>query len=169
MSLILTYEQQQNIKTISTNNAHRYEQIAAEIEETDLKALLGTPLLQAIQDNLPEHSELLDGDTFEDCYGNTIKHKGLRYVLAYLNYAKYLSESSVQDTFSGFAVKQMEDSSPVNEGTILRLKRENQKIAMTEWELIKEYLTEKEYDLWYINKSKKPHMPKMTFLRKTLK
>jgi len=169
MSLILTYEQQQSIKAISTNNAHRYEQIAAEIEETDLKALLGTPLLQAIQETPENHTNLLDGDTFEDCNGNTIKHKGLRYVLAYLNYAKYISESSVQDTFSGFAVKQMEDSNPANEGTILRLKKENQKIAMTEWELIKEYLTEKKYYLWYISKSKKPHMPKMTFLRNTAK
>ena len=93
----------------------------------------------------------------------------MRYVLAYLNYAKYISESSVKDTFSGFAVKQMEDSNPANEGTILRLKKENQKIAMTEWELIKEYLTEKKYYLWYISKSKKPHMPKMTFLRNTAK
>ena len=168
---LITYSQQQTIKAISANNQSKYAQIATEVEETELRDLLGVALLQDIQDN-PKSTQnvaLLSEYEFEDCNGNNVKHKGLRYVLAYLIYAKYIGQSFVNDTFTGFVQKNRPDSELVSDGTIKRLQIENRKIALTEWDLIKEYLNLNcdTYTLWISSESKKPHLPKMTFLRNT--
>jgi hypothetical protein len=165
--MILTFQKQQTIKPISANNEHKYEQLATEVEQTDLRDLLGVAFLQEVQNNTTDYTDLIEGSEFTSCSGVTLTHKGLEYVLAYLNYAKYIGQSFINDTFSGFTVKQMDDSNPINEGTMKRLINENRKIALTEWELVKEYLNAQDFDLWNSTKSRKPHLPKMTFLRKT--
>jgi hypothetical protein len=165
--MILTFQKQQTIKAISANNEHQYDQLAEEIEQTELRDLLGVAFLQQVQNNPTTYKDLIEGSTFTNCSGITLTHKGLEYVLAYLNYAKYIGQSFINDTFSGFTVKQMDDSSPINEGTMKRLINDNRKIAMNEWEIVKEYLNAQNFELWNSIKSKKPHLPKMTFLRKT--
>jgi len=171
MSLV-TYNQQQAIKAISVNNASKYDSIATEVEAIELSDLLGVALLQDVQDNpLTTHNtELLDGATFEDCNGNIIKQKGLRYVLAYFNYAKYIGESFVNDTFTGFVVKNREESDIISEGTVKRLQLENRKIAMREWELVKAYLNENtaNFPLWLCDTTKQVFNPKFTFIRNTV-
>lgn len=168
---LLTFSQQQAIKAISANNEVKYAQLEKEVEDSDLRDLLGVALLQDLQDNPTDENnvKLLDEYSFEDCNGNTVKHKGLRYVLAYLIYARYIGSSFVNDTFTGFMVKTRTDSELINEGTIKRLQNENRKLALTEWDLIKEYLNLNcdTYTLWISSESKKPTLPKFTFLRKT--
>ena len=172
MATLLSLVQQQTIKKISANNEAKYTQLATEVEDVELRDLLGTALLQDLQANPTSEAnvKLLDEYEFEDCNGNTVKHKGLRYVLAYFNYAKYVGSSFIVDTFSGFKQQNTPNSDPVSEGTMKRLQTENNKIAMRSWELIKEYLdlNYTDYPLWNYTKSKNPTMPKFTFLRKTM-
>lgn len=169
---LLTYIQQQAIKPISANNESKYAQIASEVEEVELRDLLGVALLQDVQDNPTSTYNLLllDGSTFKDCNGNTVKQKGLRYVLAYFNYARYVGNSVINDTFTGIVQKSREESETVSEGTTKRLMLENRKIAMREWELIKDYLDENSdnFPLWNCSGDKQPFNPKFTFLRKTV-
>jgi len=171
MALLLTLAQQQAVKKISENNAVKYNQLAIEVEDVELRDLLGTALLQDLQANPTSEAniKLLDAYEFTDCNNNNVTHKGLRYVLAYFNYAKYVGSSFIADTFSGFRQKITPESESIGEGTMKRLQLENNKIAMRSWELIKEYLdlNYTNYPSWNCTKSKNPTMPKFSFVRKT--
>ena len=171
MALLLTYAQQQAIKAISPNNQSKYDQLAAEVEENELRSLLGIALLQDVQTNpaTTENAKLLDGGDFENYLGQTITFKGLRYVLAYLNFSKYLGNSFVSDNYTGFTRKTHPDSEGISEGTIKRLQGENREIAMAEWELIREFLclNSSDYPLWLYAQTKKPFTPRIYGVRKT--
>lgn len=168
-NLLLTYSQQQQIKPISKNNVDKYNKIAEEIESFELKKLLGIKFLQAIQENPTNYTNLLDEYTFEDADGNNIIHKGLKYVIAYLNFAKYVGESDIEDTFSGFVTKNRNESESLSEGRIKRLQEQNRQIALTEWDTIKYYLdlNYENYPLWNSSYTKKVFRPKIYGLKKT--
>lgn len=171
MAPLLSYAQQQAIKAISPNNQAKYNQLATEVEENELRSLLGVALLQDIQDapTSADNATLLDGGTFTDYNGNTLRFRGLRQVLAYLNYSRYIGESFVNDTFTGMVQKTRPDSELLSEGTMKRLQNENRAIAMTEWELIKRYLDDNTdlYPKWGDSATKKPFTPRIIGVRKT--
>jgi hypothetical protein len=171
MALLLTYSQQQGIKKISPNNQIKYDQFAAEVEEKELRSMLGVALLQDLQNNPASvnNVKLLDGTDYVNCINQTIHFKGIRYILAYLNYAKYIGESFVNDTFTGFVAKNRPESELISEGTIRRLVNENREIALTEWEIGREYLTlnSEDYPLWLYSKVKKPFTPRLWGVHKT--
>jgi hypothetical protein len=168
---ILTYSQQIAIKKISANNQSRYAAIELEVENSELRELLGTPLLQDLQQNASTalNVKLLDGTSFNNCAGNAIYHKGLRYVLAYLVYSRYISESLVSDTFTGFVQKTRQDSELLSDGRIRQLQEFSRKVAMSEWLTIKEYLNinSTDYPLWISTETKKPYTPRFYAIRKT--
>jgi hypothetical protein len=173
MANLLTFAQQQTYKKISANNGGKYDQLAFEVENKELSDLLGVALLQDLQTNPATASNLLllNGDTFTDCNGNTIKHRGVRFVLAYLNFSRYIGESMINDTFTGFVVKTRPDSEQISEGYIKRLQLENRSIALKEFEIIKEYLDSKTdiFTLWSCTSKRKPFTPRLTGVRKTIK
>lgn len=173
MTTLLSYSQQQAIKKISANNALRYNQIATEVEEKELRKLLGVALLQDLQQHpdTDANKKLLDGGSYTNYLGQTINFKGLRYILAYLNYAKYVGESFVNDTFTGFVQKNRAESELISEGTMKRIINENRDIAMQEWQLVKEFLNlnSVDYPLWLSCSSKKPFTPILYGVRKTIK
>lgn len=168
---LLTFSQQQAIKAISANNEQKYNQLANEVEAVELQKLLGIALLQDVQDNplTAENILLLDGSTFTDCKGNTIRQKGLRYILAYLNYSEYLGTSYVADTFTGFVKKKREEADTLSEGEIRRLQERVRNIALTEWENAKKFLDENysNYPLWCKADEQKLYTPKIATVRKT--
>jgi hypothetical protein len=165
--LLLNYSQQQNIKPISQNNEDKYFQIASEVEEFELKKILGVRFLQDIQ-TTPSgtwNAKLLTGDTLKD--GS--KHKGLKYVIAYLNFSRYIGSSNVVDSFSGFKKHTTEQSEFLTEGEVKRLLNLNREIALTEFDLIKDWLNENysEFPTWDSGKEKKPFTPIFYGVRKT--
>lgn len=171
MSALLTYSEQQTYKAISVNNQGKYPQIELEVENNELRDLLGVALLQDLQNNpsTAANVKLLSGATMVDQYGNTVIHKGIKYVLAYLVFSRYLGESFIQDTFTGFVTKNRPDSETISEGAIKRLQQSNRETAMKEWELIKYYLDTNgsTYPLWYNSISSNPYTPKFSGIRKT--
>lgn len=164
---ILSYSQQQAIKAISANNQDKYAQIEKEVEEHELNRLLGPAFLQAVQAAPGDYTDLLDGCEFENSGGDTISHKGLRYVIAYMVYSRYLGESFVNDTFSGFVRKNRQDSEDLGEGTIRRLQEDNRQLAMGAWELIREFLdlNTTTYQLWK-KAYKKVYRPRIYGIKK---
>lgn len=171
MAQILTYSQQQAIKKISANNQSSFDQIEQETEEFELRKLTGVALLQDLQKNptTTENAILLNGGTFTDCNGNEVDFKGIRYIMAYMVYSRYIGIISYKDTYTGFAQKNRQESNSIDEGTTKRLQKENRQLALEEWLLTKEFLNENcdDYPLWNSGESKKPYSPKFTPLRNT--
>lgn len=142
-----------------------------EVELTDLKDLLGAALLQDLQTNptTAYNLLLLNGDTFTNLLGQSIRHQGVRFVLAYLNHSRYIGESFVQDTYSGMVRQNQNLSEPITEGTVKRLQATSREIALSEFNLIKEYLNLNfdKYPLWLQSISTKPFTPKFGSIKKT--
>ncbi len=171
MALILSWAQQIAIKKITTNNQPKYAALAGEVEEKELRDLIGLALLQDLQANPATiyNAKLLNGDSFTNYIGQTVNHKGLRYVLAYLNYSRYIGESAINDTYTGVVVKKREESELLSEGGIRRLQEQARNQALTEWSVIKDYLncSSINFPLWLYTRSKQPYTPKFWGVRKT--
>jgi hypothetical protein len=155
-NLLLSFSEQQLIRPMSTYNStntqavNRYKQLAYEVEYYELDKLLGSAFYQDISKNPANYTDLLNGCSFVDRNDNTIEHRGLKYVIAYLNYAKYIGESYVNDTFTGLVQKTRPDSERISTGDIKRLQQEYREIAFNAFDLIREYLyiNSEIYSLW---------------------
>jgi hypothetical protein len=143
---LLTYSQQQAIKPISENNQDKFAQLEKEVENKELTKLLGVDFLQDIQNDPESYDDILDEHEFINVRGNSIIHKGLRYVIAYMVFSKYIGESMVEDTFSGFVIKQRQDAQTIQEGTIRRLQEDNRQLALMAWQTIKEFINKNSDD-----------------------
>lgn len=169
MALLVSLTKQQSIKPISTNNTDRYTQIATEVEQLEVRKLIGVELLQdLIASPTGEwNAKLLNGGALES--GAT--HKGLCYVIAYFNYSRYIGESYIKDTFTGFKKQKNEESEYLSEGEIKRLQNINREIAMVEWQLIEEWLNENsdQFEKWQCAETQKVYTPKLYSIRKTAK
>ncbi len=182
MTAILTLLKQQAIKTISPNWAiaskvtggkTNYIQLEEEVEFDKLEDLIGSALLQDLQDNpeTPDNIILLDGGTFKDAFDNDIRFKGLRYVLAYMVFSEYIIESSVNDSYTGLVNKNRQESRSINGGDVYKQQARARKLALKEWELAKQFL-DKNYELypfWKASLTVKPYTPKLIGLKKTLR
>ena len=167
---LINFDYQQRTKKISDNNQSRHPQLVDEVENSDLRKLLGDAFLYDIQINSSNYTDLLTGVEFY-CCGSKLKHRGLKFVLAYLVYAKYIGESFVQDTFSGFVQKNRQESETISDGTTKRLMQENRDIALSEFKIIEKYLNENSstYTLWEGATTKKMFTPKFHTIRKTVR
>jgi hypothetical protein len=184
MAPLLSLAQQQAIKIISPNwtkaskipgGTTNYDQLAQEVEEKELRSLVGVALLQDIQDSptSANNVKLLDGDTFEDCDGNTIKFKGLRYVLAYMNYSKYIYETTISDSFTGMVSKNRTEATNLSNGSKKAIQNDAREIALQEWELTKGFLNDNKdtYPLWECGEgtqARKPYTPRFIGVKRTL-
>lgn len=170
---LLLYNQQQAIKKISKNNAERYEQVAQEIEDSELAKLLGFPLLYDLQTNpnTEANKTLLDGSEFTNSQGQKVRQKGLYFVIAYLNYAKYCKEVGFEDTFTGLVKKNRQESEAITDGELRRIVEGAQSIAMTQFDIIKEFLNlnKTTYPLWDSVNSIRPNKVQMIGLKKTVR
>lgn len=170
MSDIISFIEQQQIRPISSNFVNKFEQLSVEVESLELDKLLGYAFYQAVYASPTSYDDLLNGCSFEDYNGNIVTHRGLKYVLAYLNFAKYISESYVQDTFTGFVQKTRTDSERISSGDIKRLQQEAREIAFNAFSLIRIYLN-KNYDLyplWGCDSDVKTYKPIVYGIKKTL-
>lgn len=169
-SLLLSFENQNIIKPMSLNNEDKYNQIAKEVESYELEKLLGYAFYQAISEHPENYDKILLPYQFEDKLKNTVRHRGLLYVLAYLNYAKYVGESYINDTFTGFVQKNRPDSERISTGDIKRLQVENREIGFNAFDLIRQYieLNKVDYPLWNRTSDKKTYTPKFYGIKKTL-
>lgn len=178
---LLTITEQQTFKTIDYNWSNKvrvvggvsnYEQLEQEVEETDLSDLLGIALLQDIQANPSTANNLLllNGSTFTDCNDNTIAFKGIKYALAYMVHYRYMNSINVQDTASGTVRKDSNESTFALKGEVTENRNFSKKIALREFDLIKQFLNENEtdYPLWICSESKNNYTPQMFNIRKTI-
>ena len=135
-ALLWTYANQQTIKPISPNYPQEaFNQIAEEVQVEDLQKLLGFAFYQDIIQNpaTTENAALLDGGTYE-VSGVTYFYEGLKYVLAYFFYSRYIRISFKKDTYGGFVAKKFEESIRLNKGEESNYHKDFRKIAGKYWE-----------------------------------
>lgn len=181
-SLISSIEQQQ-IKPLSPNwikaskelnGTSKFDQLAEEVEGTVLSEMLGFALLQDVQKNPAEARNiiLLEGGSFENCDGNNIDFKGLKYILAYSIYKDYIIESQFADTYSGMVTKNRSEATDMRDGVKTGEQNRTKKRIMQEYELLKDFLNEnyETYPLWNCTlKDKKIFSPRIISLRNTIR
>lgn len=165
---LLTYQQQQAIKPIAKNNEKFYAQIELDAERLYLQKILGISFAQQIQANPENFIDLLDGCEFEYC-SQTIRHEGLRFILAYYTYSEYVKNSDIQDTFTGMVQQNRIETTHVSSGRINAIRDSALQIADEALTVTKQYLNQNStiYPLWYCSSSRKAHAPKLIEIRNT--
>lgn len=163
MDDILSFDHQQDIKPCSVNNLEEWTQFRNEVVRSELRRLLG-PVMAANITAAPENfTALLEGDTLKYC-GSEITHAGLRFVLAYMVYARYVTEQHLKDTFTGIVKKSRSEAESAGEGELRRLERGALQIANDEFVLIDLYLCQNATRyLDYIKNIKSPSRGKKIF------
>jgi len=179
--MLISLLEQQAIKPISPNWANHikvtggvtnFVQLATEVEVKEFRILLGIDFYSDLIANQAEtrYVNLIEGTSFVNYRNNTVSFNGLKYILAFMNFSKYVGESFVSDTFTGMVRKNRDESESLSTGDIKRLQLDAREIALQDFELIKEFLDKNNtiYPLWNYTYSKKAYIPKFTGIRKTL-
>lgn len=162
MTELITISQIRSYKALSVNvnQEKKITPAILEAQQFDLKKLMGDAFyLEFVNDfnqspSLPIYSDLYNGSEFTHC-GKTIRHEGIKTVLAYLTYARYVLNSNVESTAFGTVRKKTEDSEQVDEKTITRLHNQAYAGAMEYWEDVVKFLDVQNYTLWNECRDKK--------------
>lgn len=135
-----TLADQQRIKPIEGNSiSNKFEQLRNEVELNDIQKYLGFEFYQELKRNPSAYVNLLSGGTFVE-NGYTYQFNGLKYVCAYLLYARYIRESAIVDTFSGFVNHSTEGMQKISNGELQNLENRYREIAGTMWDECLRYL-----------------------------
>jgi len=134
MTILWTSVDQQTIKPISKNRLNDFDKLAEETQLSDLQPLMGFDFFQDIIQNPTAtwNASLLTGGSYT--YNSLpYVYSGLKYVLAYFLYARYIEQSGEFDTFSGLAKKNMQDSEHADIGVIKNRINSVRKLANNYW------------------------------------
>ncbi len=121
-------------------------------------AFLGQELFEALKDDY-EASPSLATQKYYDLYhgstyavnGRNYTHQGIKAVLAYFTYARYVAASGLQSTKYGLVQKENEFSSPASSAAVARIIAQAKSGAIVYQERVRLFLNEKKstYELWY--------------------
>jgi hypothetical protein len=127
MTKLITIADIKLYKALSSNiNALKIDSEINEAQEFDLRPLLGDEFFMALLDDfnaspsLSTYDDLFNGSTYT-YQGNTYQHDGLKAMLCYYTYARFLNKSNTNSTPFGMVVKQTAESEPISEKTLSRL------------------------------------------------
>ena len=134
-----TAAEQQQIKPLDFNSANKFKQLQIEVEANDIVKYLGFEFYQELKRNLGDYTLLLDGGEYES-NGYTYEFSGLKHVCAYLLYARYVAQSSIIDTASGFVQHSGDGFQRVSSGELKNQENRYTEIAGTLWDECLRYL-----------------------------
>jgi len=134
-----TFADQQETKPIDENNEHLFDQFQDEVQNHDLKKLIGFEFFNELFQNIDDYTLLIDGGeyTVDD---TTYSFRGLKYICAYLFFARYVRESRIKDTFTGFVTHTADNMQALSSNEIVNLENRYKEIATTEWDACLHYL-----------------------------
>lgn len=162
MTQLITISDINGLKTISVNiNAEKkLNPFILEAQEFELKKLMGSAFyFDFVSDfnlspSLQVYSDLFNGCEFT-YKEKTIRHEGIKSVLAYLSYARYVLNSNVEATAFGTVNKITAESKHVDEKTITRLHEQAYAGAMSYWEDVVKYIEVQDFELWECKEKKR--------------
>jgi hypothetical protein len=159
MTALITLSDIKNYKPISSNinTANKLDVYISEAQHMDLRPLLGDPfyydLLKDFEGSpsLNKYQDLYNGCEYQ--IGNyTFKHEGLKPILAYLTYSRFIISSNDEPTPFGQVQKTNPYSQPVPDKTLQSKSDQAKSGAFSYWEQTLKYLNHnyKKYPLWLI-------------------
>lgn len=131
--------------SINVNAVKKVDPFILEAQEFDLKNLMGDSFYyDLIKDfnnspSLSKYYDLFNGSTYI-CDGNEIYQSGIKAVLIYLSYSRYVAVSNIEATAFGTVHKKEEFSEPVSESTIKRLKDQAYSGALEYWQGVEKFI-----------------------------
>ena len=124
-----------------TPNDSKLNEMILDAQLLDIQPLLGEKLFNSIMASPESYSDLLDGGSYEH-QGVTYTNYGLKMVLTYFTYARYMMFSSVTDTpFSVVEKINNDTSKPVESATKKTIYQLNRESAFKIWENVALWLT----------------------------
>lgn len=145
MQLVITRDDIAKYRQIAKSpNNDKLNECILEAQLLDLKPLIGEKLFDNILTRPEDHSELLNGGIYTHD-GIEYSNYGLKMVLAYLAYARYVMFSNVTDTPYAIVEKRNAESQPVVQETKKSVFNTNREIAGKVWSNVKAYLQRKGY------------------------
>jgi hypothetical protein len=134
LALLWSFDDQQTIKPISANNEGKWEQLATEVQLIKLKELMGADFVQDVLANPTGtwNKKLIDGDTY-DISEVSYTFAGLKYVLSFLFYERYIMEIDAQDTFAGMMRNENENAAHISFAQKKNMAQEMRRIANDHW------------------------------------
>ena len=115
---------------VSVNAREKVEPIILEAQQFDLRPKLGEALYYALladYDATPQlavYGDLYNGATYTDIHGNTVKWEGLKALLAYYTYARYVNTSHINATPFGIVQKAAEHTEQISDDARKQLYRQ---------------------------------------------
>lgn len=122
-----------------TSNDDKLNEMILDAQLLDLQPLLGERLFNEIMDKPDGHTELLNGSIYEH-NGISYSNYGLKMVLSYFAYARYLMFGSVTDTPFSVVEKLNSDSRPVEASAKKTMYQLNRDAALQIWNNVNNYL-----------------------------
>jgi len=118
------------------------EQYIQESQDLDLKDLVCREFFYDLIKNYQDsgYQTLIHGGTYTNKYGYEVEFKGIKPVLVYFSYARYIFRSHVQDTPFGVVQKTNEFSNPISSQEKRDIRDRYRTDAMSYWDEVKIYL-----------------------------
>jgi hypothetical protein len=135
-----TIKEQQEIRPIDNNSLNKFAQLQNEVESTDLVKYLGFEFYQELVRNPSNYTTLLNGGNYT-LNNYTYSFKGLKYVCAYLLYARYIRSSYIQDTPSGMIQHVGESFQRISSAELANQENRYKEVAGVEWDACYRYLS----------------------------
>ena len=159
MGKIITTIKLCEIKPISQNNIPLLNQLIIETEEVKIRQLLGCEVYDKITDEI-------SSSNISSSLQN-ILNKGLYHCVTYMVYARYVQESMLVDTFTGFVTKNRPDSQAASVGAVKNIANEYTNMAMFYFNLVKDDIYSK-YGYAGENNIKINNFSEITAVRKSI-
>lgn len=128
-----------------TSNDDKLNEMILDAQLLDLQPLLGERLFNELTDKPDEHIELLNGGIYEH-NGISYTNYGLKMVLAYFAYARYVMFGSVTDTPFSVVEKLNSDSRPLDVTAKKTMYQLNREAALQVWTNVNNYLIRTKYE-----------------------
>lgn len=145
MQLLITRNDIAKYRQLSkTPNNDKLNEMILDAQLLDIQPLIGESLYNKLIATPEACEELLNGGVYE-YDGISYTNYGLKMVLAYFTYARYMMFSSVTDTPYSVVEKLSSDSRPVEASTKKTIYSLNRDAAMQLWENVRRYLVRTKY------------------------
>ena len=145
MQLLITRNDIAKYRQLSKSpNNDKLNEMILDAQLLDLQPLIGESLYSKLLAVPEAHEELLNGGVYEHD-GIIYTNYGLKMVLAYFDYARYMMFSSVTDTPFSVVEKLNADSRPVEASTKKTIYSLNRDAATQLWENVRNYLIRTKY------------------------
>lgn len=144
--------------SLNTNTSKKLDPYSNEAMIIDLKNELGNAFFNDLvkdyqsSPSFAKYSELYNGSTWIK-NGIEYTHKGLKVVLVYWGYARYIRDSNNESTAFGQRVKSNEFSEPISEATLSRLIEQAKSAGYSFMSDVIRFMEDnkKDYPLWKNN------------------